>query len=262
MNRTLKNCLNTTFITAMIAASLCVIVPANAAEVNAVLDWSRRVQLSTTVTGVVADVQVNAGDRVKKGDLLLALDDRIFKANVEKTTAEVARSDRLFKEAQREMDRQSQLFDRTVLSEHELELARIGLDNARAQLKSSEAAKVKAQVDFEHSQIRAPFDAVILARHAELGQTIISTEKPAPLVELAEAGKMIARLKVSLGTANRLKIGQPLSVTIGGRRYTGKVQMIGFEPLKGKERRYPLSVEVSTGTRQLRAGQTAKVSLP
>lgn len=258
----MKQVFKTTLVTVLAAGSLVVSMSVVAAEVDAVLDWSRKVQLSTTVTGVVADIRVNAGDRAKKGDLLLALDDRILKANVEKTTAELARSDRLFKEAGREMDRQSELYDRTVLSQHELELARIGLDDAKARLKAAEAAKIKAQVDYEHSQLRAPFDAIILSRHAEVGQTIISTENPAPLIELAEAGKMIARLTVSLRQANRLKPGNSVPVIISGKRYTGKVKVIGFEPTSGKQRRYPLSVEVNTGARILRAGQTAKVVLP
>jgi len=258
----MKNVLKHTFMYGLAAGTLLVLMPVYAAEVDAELDWSRRVQLSTTVTGVIAEVRVEAGDKASKGDLLLALDDRILKANVEKTTAELARSDRLFKEAGREMDRQSELYDRTVLSQHELELARIGLDDAKARLKAAEAARVKAQVDYEHSQLRAPFDAVILSRHAEVGQTIISTENPAPLIELAEAGKMIARLTVSLGVANTLKPGKSLAVIIGGRRYSGKVKMIGFEPVSEKKRRYPLTVEVNTGERVLRAGQTAKVVLP
>lgn len=247
---------------AVAAAGILLTLSASAAEVDAVLDWSRRVQLSTTVTGVIADIRVNAGDRVKKGDLLLALDDRILKANVERTSAEVTRSTRLEKEAEREMERQSELFDRTVLSEHELELARIGLDDARAQLKTSEAAKVKAQVDLEHSQIRAPFDAIVLSRHAELGQTIISTQEPAPLIELAEAGKMIASLTVSLGEANKLKAGQAVPVMIGGKKYSGKIQVVGFEPVPGKGKRYPVAVEVTTGGRILRAGQGTRVVLP
>ena len=246
----------------LVAVGVLLAASASAAQVDAVLDWSRRVQLSTTVTGVVADISVNIGDRVKKGELLLALDGRILKANVDKTTAEVERSTRLIKEAGREMDRQSQLFDRTVLSEHELELARIGLDDARARLKTAEAAKVKAQVDFEHSQLRAPFDAIILSRHAEVGQTIISTEKPAPLVELAEAGKMIARLTVSLGEANKLTPGQSLPVIISGKKYPGKVKMVGYEPASAKDKHYPVAIEVNIGERVLRAGQGAKVVLP
>jgi multidrug efflux system membrane fusion protein len=244
------------------AAGILLTMAANAAEVDAVLDWSRRVQLSTTVTGVVADIRVNTGDRVKQGDLLLALDDRIMKANVDKTSAEVDRSTRLHKEAERELDRQQELFDRTVLSEHELELARIGLDDAKARLKAAEAAKVKAQVDFEHAHVRAPFDAIVLARHAELGQTIISTDQPAPLVELGEAGKMIASMTVSLGTANKLKVGQSVPVVIGGKKYTGKIQAVGFEPVPGKKKRYPVAVEVPIDGRLLRAGQGARVVLP
>jgi multidrug efflux pump subunit AcrA (membrane-fusion protein) len=49
--------------------------PAMAADVEALIQWSRRTELATPVSGVVASVAVNAGERAAKGQLLLTLDD-------------------------------------------------------------------------------------------------------------------------------------------------------------------------------------------
>jgi len=65
--------------------------PAMATDVEALVQWSRRTELATPVSGVVASVAVNAGERAAKGQLLLALDDAPFRAAVQEAEALRAR---------------------------------------------------------------------------------------------------------------------------------------------------------------------------
>ena len=100
---------------------------------QATLQWGQRAELGTLVSGVVAEVPVRAGQSVNKGALLVTLDDRGFRARVQGAQAAVTRTGVRFEEAKREQERAIELYDRTVLSEHERQLAEIALAEAGRQ---------------------------------------------------------------------------------------------------------------------------------
>lgn len=232
-----------------------------AAEHDAVLEWKHRVELSTFVTGVIDKINVNPGDQVKKGDTLIALDDRLLISRLEKAKANVERWQKLQEEAKRELDRNNELYDRTVLSDHELEVARIGLAEATASLKAAEAEKVEAETNLQNSQIKAPFDGIVIQLNAAVGQTVVNSETANVLAVLAETGTMVANTALSFDAIKSLKLGQTIPVTVEGARYMGKVMMIGFEPVAGSSKKYSVLIEFSINTKLLRAGQKATVKI-
>ncbi len=249
---------------AMVIAASAAMRPltAPAAEYEAMLDWNRKAKLSTLVTGVVGKVTVRPGDRVRVGDVLLQLEDRVLKANVEKAKADVQHYDRLYKEAERELERNQELYDRTVLSDHELEMAHIAFDQATAQLKTAEAQLAKMESDLRYSEIKAPFDGVVTVRNANEGEIIVSSETPPVLIELAETDVMIAEFQVSGGQLGGFNMGGKATVVVGGVKYKGEVSAVGFEPVSKASNKYVINVRLYTEGKLLRAGRPAKVILP
>jgi multidrug efflux system membrane fusion protein len=233
-----------------------------AAEYEAVLDWNRKAKLSTPVSGVVAKVNVRPGDRVLEGDVLMQLDNAVIKANLEKAKADVQNYERLNKEAERELERHQELYDRTVLSDHELELAHIAFTSATAQLKTAEAALAKAEFDFRYSEIRAPFNGIVILRQVNEGETIVSSDTPPLLIEVAEADVMIAGFQVTGGQLGRFKNGKKASVSVGASQYAGEVSAVGFEPVSKSGNKYLINVRFNTKGTLLRAGRSAKVNVP
>lgn len=232
-----------------------------AAEYEAVVDWNRKSKLSTPVSGVVAKVHVQPGNRAKQGDVLLQLDNAVIKANVEQAKAALQRSERLYQEAQRELERHQELYDRTVLSDHELEVAHIAFEQANAELKSAQAALAQAEFDFRHSEIRAPFDGIVVQRFVNEGETIASQDTPPVLIEFAEVGIMIAQFHVKGEQLSRFKNGKKASVNVGGAAYAGQVVAVGFEPVSKSSNKYLVKVSFDTKGKILRAGRAAKVNI-
>ena len=233
-----------------------------AADYDAVLDWNRKAKLSTPVSGVIAKVNVNPGDRVVEGDVLVQLDNDVIKANAEKAKADVQHHERLYQEAERELERHQELYDRTVLSDHELELAHIAFAQATAQLKAAEAALAKAEFDLRHSEIKAPFNGIVILRQVNEGETIVSSDTPPLLIEVAEADVMIARFQVTGGQLGGFKNGKKATVIVGGNQYAGEVSAVGFEPVSKSGNKYLINVRFDTKGRLLRGGRSAKVNLP
>ena len=236
-------------------------VPAMAASIDAQLDWSRRTELAVPVSGVVASVAVDAGEHVVKGQPLLALDDAPFVAAAHEAEAQLARRRIERDEAARDARQAEELYARTVLSTVELENARMKLARAAAGVKEAQAGLERARYRLRVSALRAPFDAVVLSRHMEPGQSIAAELKPPVLLVIAAAGEMLARGRIDSERAATLKPGQALTVSVGGRKYPARLKALAYEPTDNGKEPYLLEAALTT-TDALRAGQTARIELP
>jgi RND family efflux transporter MFP subunit len=235
-------------------------VPAEAAEVDAQVQWSRRTELSMPVSGVVASVPVNAGERVTKGQLLLALEDTPFRGAVQEAEAQLARRNIARDEAARDAKQAQELYERTVLSTVELENAKMKLARAEAGSKEAAALLDRARYRLRVSALRAPFDAVVLSRHVEPGQSVAAEFAPPVLLVIAATGEYLAQGRVSAERIAGLTVGQALSVIVDGKTYPARLKALAHEPAGGKE---PYLLEALFSTPQpLRAGQAARIQLP
>lgn len=215
---------------------------------DATVQWARRMELGLGVSGVVKTVAVEAGARVSKGTVLVTLDDTPFKAEFDQ-----ARADR--DEAARDYRQAKQLYDRAVL-------AKVELENARNKSVRAQARFAQAQYALERSRIEAPFDAWVLEMRAQPGQSVVSALESRPLVVIAAAGEYLARLRVPAATVDRLKPGQPLNVTVGGKTYAGRVHSLALEPAGGKgDGPHDMAVWFQS-PEMLRPGRSAAVDLP
>lgn len=237
---------------------------AQAAEVAAQLDWSRRVELGVLVSGVVAEISATPGAKATQGQILLKLDQKTVKQNLDaaKAARESARLNA--EEASREMQRAQELYDRTVLSNHELETARITEAKAKSDFALAEAKLAKAESDWRYSEIKAPFDGMVIKVMAEIGQSIVSDMQSTPLVVFVDQRRMLAKAIVDGEQLAGVAVGKSVGVTAAGREYRGEVSSIGFEPVAIKEGKphYEIIVAFDPKEASLRAGQKAKIRVP
>ena len=236
-----------------------------AADLEGRLDWARKVTLSVPVSGLVEEVQVSVGERVQAGQILFRLDPRPFRNRMARARAELDRVLPAREEAQREFERAEELYDRTVLSEHERQLARIALARADAEQRVAESALAQAELELEYSVVRSPFDALILESRVEVGQTVVTRHESTPLMILVEAGRMLVRVPVSLERVAGLEAGDGITVRLGKRRFQGQFRRVHPEPSApvDDEPRYKIevAVRVPPGDR-IYAGQRVLVELP
>lgn len=251
----MKNCL---FLAAILLAAPTV----QAADEPATLQWSHRVELSVPVSGVVRAVNVDVGDQVKKGQVLLALDSATFQAKVSEIQAGITRLVAEQAEAKKDFDRVQDLYTRTVVATAELDQARLRLVKADSQLAEARANLRQQQKMLDDTMLRAPFDAVVVMRDAEPGMSVASMMQPQTLLVLAKSGEMLARLHLSAAQIEKLKIAQAVTVSTGGQSYPGKIKALGLEPSKSDGgASYRVDVIISS-KEQLRAGAAATVKLP
>ena len=233
-----------------------------AADIQATLQWSQRVEVSAPVSGTVQAVNVREGDIVKKGQVLLSLDSTAYRARVDESRSEIVRLNAEAEEDKRDLEREQELYDRTVAAAAERDQAKLKLVRSQSALAEARARLRQNQKALDDTFLRAPFGAVVLMRRAEPGQSVAAGLQPQMLLTLARSGEMIARMLLPSSQVDNFKTGQALSVNIAAASYAGKIQTLGLEPIKIKvEQLYPVDV-IFRSKDIFRAGTTALVKLP
>ncbi len=172
----------------MIALMLCLHVLPGVADDSPPAGNVRELKLGTLVSGVVADVRVRKGQQVRAGDVLVILDQREFKARLDRARALSARASALLAEARREEERALELYDRGLLSDHELQKAQIGRLEAEARRAESMAEETRARLDLERSTVKAPFDGTIVKVNAWKGKPVRNTLNIQTMIVLGVQG--------------------------------------------------------------------------
>ncbi len=244
--------------------AMLAVTPLWALDLDGRLDWAGQATLGTLVSGRIEQVPVRPGDRVEQGQLLLALDGRAFQSRIAEARAELNQAEVRLAEAQREDDRSTELYDRTLISDHERELARIGLAEAQAAAQIARARLQQARLDLEYSRIESPFAAWVLAVKGVPGQVVVSELQSPALVTVARAGLMQANAELAADALASLGADEDLRVAVGGDWYPARLVVIGMEPVRedGRNLYYPLQVEFDVpADKPLRAGQPVRIRI-
>lgn len=207
-------------------------LPALALQMNGRLEWVNRVEMRALENGIVAEVRVKPGQHVTRGDVLLRMDQREAQARLLEASARLARTQVALEDAQRELDRTQELFDRGLIAIEELKDAELEQAAASAEAESARAAEAAAAVALEHTELRAPFDAIVVERNAEQGAVIFRSLQPKPLLTVAPSDKMLARILVTSEVLRRYRPGQDAKARVRGALRDGAVYSLGVEAVR------------------------------
>ncbi len=177
--------------------------------------------------GRVSAIYVEAGDRVKSGQLLARLSSAVLQPQVGSLAASLEQARAEAELAKAEYDRAVAVGVAGALSAEETERRRSTAVTAAAKVKVAAAQLAEAQARLDRAEIRAPADGLILTRSVELGQTV-APGGPA-LFRLAKGDEVELRGEVSEQDLPLLKVGQAASVSLTGapQSYAGRVRLLG-----------------------------------
>jgi RND family efflux transporter MFP subunit len=146
----------------------------------------REATVSAQITGTVTDLLIEEGDLVHAGQVLAHLDSTAQRAQLAQTQAQyhasqatLGQNEVQLAQAQRNLTRQQGLIASQLTSQQALEDAQTLVATAsaqvefqRKQLELSGAAVQAAQVQFNYATVRAPFDGVVIAKSAQVGEIV------------------------------------------------------------------------------------------
>jgi multidrug efflux system membrane fusion protein len=117
---------------------------------------AENVEVRARVSGHLQEVNFQAGQLVKQGDILFTIDPRWHKAEFERASAEYERAKVRLQNAEREAKRTAGLLANKAVSTEEAEAREVRFLEAKAALLAAEAVRDTARLDAEHTLVRAP----------------------------------------------------------------------------------------------------------
>jgi HlyD family secretion protein len=177
--------------------------------------------------GRIASILVEAGDHVKRGQVLARLNVSVLEPQVANLEAalEQARAERDLADA--EYRRAEAVGASGALSAEETQRRKSTAATAAAKVKFAEAQLTESKARLARADIRAPEDGIILTRTAEVGQTAMPGGDP--LFRLSKGGEVEMRGQVAEQDLPLLVVGQDVNVKLTGtaKVYPGKIRLLG-----------------------------------
>jgi RND family efflux transporter MFP subunit len=170
-------------------------------------------ELSLTTSGTIKGINVDVGSKVKKGDVLLWLDNRDLKAALDLARAqlELARTDAKF--ARRNFERYEKV--KNVIDAGEYDRYASAYESAQSRVREAEANVRYKQALLDKTVLTAPFDGVIYDKPVELGD-VVSGAMIKVLLRLQSAKENTLKLKVDQKYWKQLKPGLAFVYKVDG----------------------------------------------
>jgi HlyD family secretion protein len=234
----------------------------------------RRAELSPQVGGLVVALPHREGDWVEAGELVVALDDRAQRAELQSAraavTAVLAQADEacLAAElAEKELTRVEALHARGIASEQNLDLLHTDRDRSRAGCAAARAAVGQAEsrvgvveVQLAFTELRAPFAGIVAEVSTEIGEFITPSPPGLPIppvVDLLDPASIFVSAPIDEVDAERIRVGQTARVTVDSRpdrSFEGRVVRVAPYVLDVLEQNRTVEVEVELAEPAAMAG--------
>jgi len=184
----------------------------------------RQVDLSFQVNGKIIEMFKEEGDSVKPGDIVAIIDDRDYKANYEKSIAEVSRTLAVSENAQSIFSRQIPLCSDNTISQQECDNITNQRNESQAAYETALASRDYAKNQLDYSKIYAPAEGIITTRVQEPGAVVNSGQA---VYTLSKSRPVWIRTYVPETNLGNIKYGMKATVLTDS-----------IDPKTGKRREY------------------------
>ncbi len=243
-------------------------------EATGTVRATQSAQLASQVMGTITRVNVHEGDAVRRGQVLITIDEAQSRAAYQSANAglqasqqAIAAADADYALAESTMQRYQMLYDKKSVSPQEydevktkLAAAKARRDAAHANSTQAEAAVSEANTAVGFTKIRAPFDGLIIAKLADAGAM---AAPGVPLLTLEDPSRFRLEAEVDESQIGAVRLGATVPVVIdalGNQAMTGKVAQI-VPAADPASRTFTVKIELPANP-QIRSGLFGRARFP
>ena len=224
------------------------------------------VNVGTQVSGRVKKIYADYNDQVKKGQILLELEDELFKAQIAQSLGNVKNNEASVELAKANEARMRNLFQQEYVSKQELDQATQALKSSEAQLSTTKAQLKRDQTNYGYSIIKSPVSGVIVDREVDVGQTVAASLQTPTLFKVAQdLSKMQIDTSYAEADIGRIQVGQTAKFNVDAfpnQNFEGVVKQIRLNPTNtANVVTYNVVISVDNPEQLLLPGMTAYVNI-
>ena len=204
-------------------------------SVSGKIQATNSADLSTRMMGYVNKVHVNVGDKVRKGQLLVSINNSDLQAKRAQVNAGITEATAAFNHALKDYNRFKNLFADNSASQKEMDDMTANFEMAKARLEAANQMKNEVNAQFAYSNITAPFGGTVTSKNVEAGNmanpgmSLISLETPGhfevmamvPETEISEIKKG-STVDVLVKSINRTLKGKVTEVSTSAKNTGGQ----------------------------------------
>ena len=217
---------------------------------------------------------------MRKGQTLARLDPSLFQTQVEqaeanlvRAEADVERLDVARDAARLALDRTARLAEKQLVSDADLESARMAVASAEAQVRSAQASVAQSKaslnqvrVNFAHTVITSPIDGIVVSRAVDTGQTVAaSMQAPTLFVLAADLAHMRVNASIDESDVGQIEAGQDVTFRVEAypdEVFTGRVAQVRLQAVVSQNVvTYAAVIDVENPGLKLKPGMTATVTI-
>lgn len=203
------------------------------------------VKISPDVSGEIIELNVDEGDRIRKGDLIIKIRQDVYislrdraEASLNSTKAQYRQQKAAFDQAEQNYNRNRDLYEKRAISLQEFEASTAEYGMAAEQLKAAEyniesatASLSEAEENLTKTVIYSPIDGIISSLSVEKGERVVGTSQMAgtEMLRIADFNMMEVLVDVNENDIIRITKGDTADIDVDaypGRRFKGVVTQI------------------------------------
>ena len=233
---------------------------------NGTINPVAMVNVGTQVSGLVKNIYADFNDQVKEGQILLELEDNLFKAQIDQSRGNVKNCEASFELAKANEARMRALFEKEYVSKQELDQAVQALKSSEALLISAKAKLSLDQTNYGYSIIKSPVSGIVIDRVVDVGQTVAASLQTPILFKIA---KDLSKMEIDTSFAEadiaKIQVGQSVKFSVDAypnRTFEGTVKQIRLNPVNtANVVTYNIVILVENQEGLLLPGMTAYVAI-
>jgi len=229
--------------------------------VSGKIEASQTVNVVSKVSGKVEYVNVDVGSEVKEGQVLLNLEANDLEANIDSTQATADTAKINYDLALKQHQRGQELLSSSAISQADYDNNYQGTYlKAEAGLRSARSNLEKAQIAFQDTFVRAPFNGVVTARNINPGEIALPS---VPVISLVNFDQVVIKGGVNENQINQLSSGQVVQVKVAAvaeQPFAGMIAQIS-PAADPQTKAYTVKIQVDNLKHLLKPGMFAEVKI-
>lgn len=179
-----------------------------------------QVKIASRLMGYIREIKVHAGQSVKKGQLLLVMDQSDVLSRINQAHAGVEKAKAALAVAQSNYRRYRTLYKEQAIPQQQFEQFQLAYQAAKSDYQAARAALHTAKSQQSYARIRAPFSGTIVQKLVDQGQLAGPGQ---PLLVIQSAGHMQVETQVDALAFRHLRLGQSVNIVVDGANLQAQV---------------------------------------
>lgn len=230
-----------------------------------------KVEIKSKVSGQVLKVFVDAGDKVKKGQLLLQLDPVDYQRQVARTEADVAAAKNALEFSELSLSRRENGLKERGVAQMDVDTAASDVRAKKVAVQTATVAYNAAEDQLRYTHIVAPMDGTVTERGIQPGEVVTpgvqATFEGKALLTVSDLSTLIVKADLNQIDVAKVKLGQKVTVTLDalpGKTYEAEITKIAPASITPKDKQvdvFPVEATLTKADTAIKPGMTADVRI-